>query len=134
MPAFYKIDKERRLVMGIGLGVLTLVDSLAHQEKLLTDPDFERDFSQLMDVTHVTEVELSAEDIRRLALAKVFSDRSRRAILAKNDLQIGLARRFEMVRDGFSEKGMRVSRDLEEALEWGVLARPCLNVFKSIGR
>ena len=119
MPAFYKIDKERRLVMSTGWGVLTLADSLAHQEKLLNDPDFDRRFSQLLDVTHVTDVELSAEDIRRLALTKIFSaDTSRRAILVKNDLQFGLARMFEMVRDGFGEKGIRVFRNLEEALEW----------------
>jgi hypothetical protein len=125
MPAFYKIDNERRLVMSTGWGVLTLADSLAHKEKLLNDPDFDRSFSQLLDVTHVTDVELSAEDIRRLALTHVFSADSRRAILVKNDLQFGLARMFEMARDGFGEKGIRVFRNLEEALEW-VLARDCV--------
>jgi hypothetical protein len=47
MAAFYKIDKERHLVMSTGAGVLTLPDLLAHQEKLLADPDFSPDFSQL---------------------------------------------------------------------------------------
>ncbi len=31
MPAYYNIDKERRLVMSTGSGVLTMTDALAHQ-------------------------------------------------------------------------------------------------------
>ncbi len=103
-------------------GVITMAESLAHQEKLLRDPDFDPNFGQLVDFTHVTEVELSAPDVRRLALTTVFSANSRRAILVKSDLQYGLARMFGMVRDGFGEKGIRVFRKLEDALEW-VLAK-----------
>jgi len=33
MPAFYKIDKERKLVMSAGSGVLTREDLLGHQER-----------------------------------------------------------------------------------------------------
>jgi hypothetical protein len=118
MPAFYKIDKERRLVMSTAFGIITMAEALAHQEKLLKDPDFDPNFGQLLDVTHVTDVELSAPDVRRLALKTVFSPNSRRAILVKSDLQYGLARMFGIVRDGFGEKGIRVFRKLEDALEW----------------
>ena len=118
MPALYKIDKERRLVMSTGWGVLTLADSLAHQRKLLKDPDFDPSYSQLLDVTHVTDVDLSIEDIRGLAVTKVFSADSRRAILVNNDLQFGLSRMFEVFREGMGETGIRVFRNLEEALEW----------------
>ncbi len=34
MPAYFKIDKEHRLVMSTLSGVLTLADALAHQENL----------------------------------------------------------------------------------------------------
>ena len=40
MPAFYFIDKERRLVFSSGSGVLTLEDMLGHRSRLLKDPDF----------------------------------------------------------------------------------------------
>jgi hypothetical protein len=53
MPAYFKIDKERRLVMSTISGVFTLADGLSHQEKLLKDPDCF--FSQLLDCTHVTK-------------------------------------------------------------------------------
>jgi hypothetical protein len=122
MAAFYKIDKERRLVMSTGTGVLTLADLLAHQEKLLADTDFSPDFSQLWDLTHVTEVELTSKDVHRLAQRSIFSPDSRRAILASRDLVFGLARTFEIYRDILGENGIRVFRNLDDALEW-VLAK-----------
>ena len=108
--------------MSTASGIITMAESLAHQEKLLKDPDFDPHFGQLLDVTHVTEVELSAPDVHRLARTTVFSPNSRRAILVKSDLQYGLARMFGMIRDGLGEKGIQVFRKLEDALEW-VLAK-----------
>ncbi len=118
MPAFYKIDKERKLVMTTYSGVLTLAEALGHQEKLPKDPDFDPSFSQLFDVTHVTDVQLTAEDVRRLARTSVFSPDSRRAIVVDSDLKFGLARMFEVLRDTMGEKGIRVFRNLEDALDW----------------
>ena len=118
MPSFYKIDKRRKLVMSSYSGVLTMADASGHQEKLRKDPDFDANFSQLFDVTHVTDVQLTAEDVRTLARAHVFSPDSRRAILVDSDLKFGLARMFEVLRDTMGEKGIRVFRNLDEALEW----------------
>jgi len=103
-------------------GVFTMADALGHQEKLLKDPDFDPSFSQLMDVTGVTTVELGGEDMRRLASRSIFSPNSRRAILVNTDLVFGLARMFEMLREDFGEQGIRVFRDLGDALDW-VLAK-----------
>ncbi len=90
---------------------------MGHQDKLLNDPDFVPDFSQLMDFTHVTEVALTSEDLRRIADRSIFSPDSRRAILVSSDLVFGLSRMFEIFRDILGEKGIRVFRNLEEALE-----------------
>jgi hypothetical protein len=122
VPAFYKIDKERRLVMTTASGVVGLADGLAHQNKLRNDPDFDPRFSQLMDFTHATRVDLTGEDVRNLAEATIFSPASRRAILAPNDSVYGLARMFEILREMAGERGIRVFRNLDEALEW-VLAK-----------
>ena len=43
---------------------------------------------------------------------------SRRAILVDSDLKFGLARMFEELRDTMGEKGIRVFRNLDEALDW----------------
>jgi hypothetical protein len=66
-----------------------MAESLAHQEKLLKDPDFSPSFAQLMDLTQVTQVELGPEVVSRIALKSVFSPESRRAILVTADLLLG---------------------------------------------
>ncbi len=122
MPAFYKIDKENRLVMTTGSGTVTVADALAHQEKLLRDPDFDPTFSQLLDFSHVTKIEVNSEHIRRIAQNSVFSPVSRRAILVNNDTAFGLARMFAILRESAGDNGIEVFRNLDDALEW-VLAR-----------
>jgi hypothetical protein len=118
MPAFYKIDGAHKLVLSTASGVFTLADALAHHDQLLKDPDFDPRYSQLVDFTHTTKVELSAEDVRKLAERRVFWSCSRRAILAGGDLLFGLARMFEMLRENSGDEGIRVFRRLDDALDW----------------
>jgi hypothetical protein len=99
-------------------GVFTLADGLAHQEKLLKDPDFNSNFSQFLDCTHLTKVELRPEDVRRLAQRSIFSSDSHRAILVASDLTFGFARMFMMFRETQGEKGIRVFHSRDEALYW----------------
>ena len=84
--------------------LLTIADALAHQKRLLGAPDFDPSFNQLFDVTNVTDVELTSEDIRMLAQTTVFSPDARRAILVKNDLQFGLSRMVGVFRELKGEK------------------------------
>jgi len=118
VSVFYKIDKERRLVLSTGSGAFTLADALAHQQRLASDPDFDPSFSQLVDLTHVTSVKLTASDVRKLAQASLFSRGSRRAILATSEAAFGLARMFEALRESAGEDGIHVFRDLNDALDW----------------
>jgi hypothetical protein len=122
MPAFYKIDKEHKLVMSTASGAFTMADVLAHQEKLLNDPDFDPGFSHLMDFTQITKLELEANEVRTVAQRSIFSPDSRRAILANTDHVFGVGRMFEMLRESFGAKGIRVFRNLDDALDW-VLAK-----------
>ena len=118
MPAFYKISKERRHVLSTASGVFALSDALAHQDQILADPDFNPRYSQLYDFTHVTKIELSTEDVRKLAERDVFDPSSSRAILVTNDLGQGLGQLFTMLREKAGEKRIRIFRSLDEALEW----------------
>lgn len=118
MPATYEIDKQRRLVITTCLDQLTLADGLAHQEKLQKDPDFDPSFSQLMDCTRVTFSGIAANDIRRLAERNIFSPRSRRAIVVSSNLDYGFGRMFEILRDSAGENGIRIFRNLDEAVDW----------------
>jgi hypothetical protein len=118
MGTSYKIDKQRKPVLRTYSGAITMALALEHQDKLLNEPDFDPSYSQLFDVTHITDAQLSAADIQTLAARTVFSPSSRRAVLVRSDLQFGLARIFELFRESKGDKGIHIFRKLEEALEW----------------
>jgi hypothetical protein len=122
MPAFYKIDKERRLIVSTATGVFNREESLSHRRRLLADPDFDPSYSQLVDFTNVTQFDLSSEDVRQLAHNSVFAPNARRAFIVASDFAFGLGRMYEMLREGAGENGIRVFRELDDALDW-VLAK-----------
>jgi hypothetical protein len=120
MSFFYKIDKERRLVMSTAAGVLSKADVLGHQNQLLKDPDFDPSFSQLADLRHVTGLDVTAAGMRELTARTIFSAESRRAVIVSSELAYGLSRMFEIFRESKGERGIRVFRKLEDALDWVV--------------
>jgi hypothetical protein len=87
-------------------------------ERLSNDPDFNPEFSQVSDFMHLTEIDFGPEDVRLFAKRNIFSPRSRRAFVVKDDLQFGLARMFEIHRELNGESGIRVFRTFDEALDW----------------
>jgi hypothetical protein len=118
MPFFYKIDKERKLVMSTAAGELTKDEVRSLQDQLRKDPDFDPNFSQLSDLTHVTAMNITGAEMEGLAERTAFSPKSRRAVLASNNLAFGLARIFEQIREAKGDQGIRVFRKLEDALNW----------------
>jgi hypothetical protein len=118
MPAFYHIDKDRKLVMSTASGVLTRNDISTHMMNLLKDPDFNPAFSQLADFTHMTGREFTADDIRDFARTNVFSPNSRRAFIVADDETESLAEMFAILRDVAGERGIRIFRTLEEGIDW----------------
>jgi len=118
VPASYEIDKHQRLVITTATGVLTLADALAHQEQLTQDKDFDPEFSQLVDLSGITELTIDSAGIRALAIRKVFSLRSRRAVLVNSELAFAFARMFSSFREFRGEQQMEIFRNREEAMEW----------------
>ncbi|MGA7794608.1 MAG: hypothetical protein WCA19_16350 [Candidatus Acidiferrales bacterium] len=118
MPASYHIDKARRLVVSTASGLVTAADLLAHQRRLLGDPDFDPECSQIVDCTAATGIDFSPEEVRSVAATTIFSAHSRRAVLVTTDEQFGFASMFKMMREAQGEYGIRVFRDRSEALRW----------------
>ena len=118
MPASYKIDKENRWVHSVYWGVFSRADLVSIVERGLKDPDFDPSFGEIADLTEVTQVEVSGDDIREIAQKNIFSPLSRRAIVVPNDVLFGLARMYEILRELQGESGIRVFRTLDEALDW----------------
>lgn len=120
MPATYRIDKARRLVVSTASGFLTAADILAHQRKLQVDPSFDPDCSQIVDCSAVTGIDLSPDDVRSVTAATIFSPHSRRAIVVATDEQFGFAGMFKMMREAQGEYGIRVFRNQAEAMRWAL--------------
>jgi hypothetical protein len=86
--------------------------------RLLADLHFDPSFSQLFDFLAITSVRLTSDEIRRLAETTVFLPLSPRAFVVSSDLTFALSRMFDSYRRLKGEEGIRIFRDLDEALHW----------------
>ena len=119
MPLRYWIDKERRLVVLTGSGILTFQEVKEQQDRLLQDPDLNPDFDQLVDLTAVTIYDVTVDEAKTLARRQVYSPTSRRALVARDAATYGLARMMQTHRAiAKVQSEARVFYDRKEALEW----------------
>jgi hypothetical protein len=118
MPAFYKIDKERKLVLTTGYGFVTKDEVFTLQDQMSNDPEFDPSLSQVADFSQVTNTDIGMADVRMFAQRDVFSIHSRRAVIVKDDIAFGFAKIFELCRQLSGASGIRVFRNLHEAFDW----------------
>ncbi|MGA2859269.1 MAG: hypothetical protein ABSE40_20575 [Candidatus Sulfotelmatobacter sp.] len=119
MPVRYVIDKERRLAISTGAGCVTFDEMKAHQDQLLSDPDFNPEFNQVLDGTAVTVLDISVDETKELVRRTMFSATSRRACVATSPAIYGMMRLAEAYH-GMSKEPYQfaVFYDLLSALKW----------------
>jgi len=121
MPCGYIIDLARSLVLSRGWGIVTDRELLAHVRALTIDPRFVRNLHQLADLRDVTDVEVTAATIRKMASLNPCGDGSRRAVVVTSDLLFGMARMYQILRDEPTDE-LEIFRTLDDALRWlGIL-------------
>ena len=118
MPQSYRIDRKNKLVISKAWGVCTVYDVLEFREQVLRDGHFDPHFCQLVDCTGITEVDITAREVRMLAEMSPFSPESRRALVARSPLVFGFLRMFETWRSLRGEKYIRVFHNRNDALAW----------------
>jgi hypothetical protein len=120
MPYSFVIDKQHRLVITTATGVFTTAEVLDHAQRLKRDPDFSPDLFLLFDLTAVTELRISTDDVRILSAISNFSPTSRRAIVAPSLFYFGMARMYELTRSSSTTapEAIQVFSDRSEALQW----------------
>jgi len=119
MPVRYVIVKDRRLVVTTASGHVTFAELKTHQDRLLSDPDFNPEFNQLLDGTGVTQLDLSTDEVRMLASRRMFSPLSRRAFVAASPGVFGVARMAEAYFEiSGSPSQIMVFSDMASALKW----------------
>ena len=94
----YVIDQTRRMVLTYGDRVADYAAAAAHQDLLLSDPQFDPAFNQLADFTMVEKVDMNAEELQRLAQRDIFAAGTRRAGVVRSPLVYGLLRMFAVYR------------------------------------
>jgi hypothetical protein len=100
-------------------GEVSLADVLATLKRGLTDPEVDPSFAEIVDLTEVTKMDLSRDDIRVIAKESAFSLSARRAfVVPDSDVVFGLVRMYEVLREVQGETGIRIFRTLDEALNW----------------
>lgn len=118
MPVSHQIDRAKRRVAVIGTGRLTGEELITGRAELAADPGFEPSFAQLIDLTGVTEVGITTDDIFFLASGHIFAAGSRRALVAPRPVLFGLSRMFQSLSPGNVAEGIRVFTDLAAAEAW----------------
>jgi hypothetical protein len=118
MKVKHSIDKQRRLVLTTAEGCVTFDDVTEHQDRLLADPDFDLNFDQLIDMTNVTTLDVSADGARMIAHRRIFSPKSRRAIVATKPHIFGMGRMMEIYHEDVEYAEVEVFHSIDEALKW----------------
>lgn len=117
MPITYEIDSEQRLVVTRIWGAATDDDVAEHNRSLRADPRFDPTYSQLADMSGVTELLVSTKVIQDTAHDQYFAAGARRAFVASGDAAFGLARMFALHAEGTGHT-INVFRDRPSAEAW----------------
>lgn len=116
MPVGYVIDKKHRLILTIGDGSVTVSEIRNHQDRLLSDPDFDPAFNQLIDVTTATRFDMSVDEAKQVALRPIVSPKSKRAFVASKPAIYGLGRLMQVYHGRMAR--VRIFRDRNAAFKW----------------
>ena len=118
MPFTYVVHSQHQLVVSTGVGRVKWKEIQERQDQTKTDPDFNPDFNQIVDLRAVSGFEMNTEQARFLARRMIFSAISKRAFVAASPAVFGVGRMWEMsneISDNPSQ--IRVFYDLPSALK-----------------
>jgi len=115
-PADHVVDSARRRVVVKFGKRLTAADIQKYAFWLVAHPSFAPDFSEIVDLTGVEDLDLKADDFLKLAdQIDPFSATAKRAFVAQNSTQHHAARMHKILRP---EGNIRIFRSFEEAERW----------------
>jgi len=117
MPVKYRIDHDHKAVFTILEGTITDEEMIDIQVKLRTDPEFNPDYSHLIDCRPIGELKISVTGIKTISSSDMFSTQSRRAFVVPSDAAYGFSRMFQVYRQHGPEQ-TEVFRDFDKAMQW----------------
>lgn len=124
MRTEHTIDPVERVVVLKVSGDLGDQELLGLAEELEKIPGLRPDFALLIDLREARGEKVTAAGARALAARPlVMSSESRRAVVVPSELGFGMARMYEILREG-SGGSVRVFRDHDEARSWVAASDP----------
>ena len=115
----FHIDKDRRLVV-VKFGRRTTMEDIAnYAQHLVSDPDFQPTFSEIIDLREVEYLNLEANDFLKLAdKIDPFSMEAKRAFVVRTSVQSHAARMHKILRNN---RNIEIFRSFEEGERWVLL-------------
>jgi hypothetical protein len=110
------VDPGRRLVTVKFGKKLTFGDIERYANRLRLNPSFEPDYSEIVDLTEVEELDLQADEFLKLAdKIDPFSPMAKRAFVARTSVQSHAARMHKVLR---TQRNIEVFGSMEGAERW----------------
>jgi hypothetical protein len=117
LPARYSIDVERKLVISLGWGVMTSADVREHRRALRSDPRFDSNFRELVDMSGITEDRVDLGAKQEISQDQIFAPNVRRAWVASANYSFGMARMYAVAAERYGGS-IGVFRTRKEAEDW----------------
>jgi hypothetical protein len=109
----YILNTQKRLVFR---SKVTINDIERYAASLRMNPLFRPDFSEIVDMSEVEELELKAEEFIRLAdKIDPFSEQARRAFVVRDEVQKHAARMHQILR---APRNFSIFHSVDEAQRW----------------
>jgi hypothetical protein len=124
MPVTLSIDKERRLTITTGGGVVTDAEFTDARRELLLHPDFDPCFDRIWDFSAVTEAHVSKEIVAKLVAESPAAERSicRAVVMSKRASPMKDILEF-IGRTRQANRRIAAFPDLTSAEKWVLTAR-----------
>jgi hypothetical protein len=114
--ALHVVNAEKRQVLVKFGKKLTIADVEKYVAMLIASPDFRPDFSEIVDLTGVEDLNLTADDFLKLAdQVDPFSPQAKRAFVVRSSVQGHAARMHKILR---TQQTVEIFRSVEEAELW----------------
>jgi hypothetical protein len=117
MGVQFTIDVSSRLVIITFEGQSTLQEIMALSSQIRSHPDFDPDFSEILDCTRVTQSSMPSDTIRSLARGEsIYKPSSMHVVVAPHDHIFALARMGQVFAEQITPN-IIVVRTMAEALK-----------------
>lgn len=133
MPVLHFVDASNRLVITTCAGEVSREEVVESLKELRAHPDFRPDFGQLADLSEVSRLNLSFNDMEAIArLYNPFSNEGKRAMVVPvKGATFGLTRMYQLLVD---HEHFEIFQSAHDAIVWLGLGTTILEAASKINR